>query len=152
MVRAGLLELDSKFSNFLLEVQQLLLNVAGFLVLEGQDGFLNGAQGTLRDLNELGLAVLKFHEEVFFHLDTMFLEEHNGLLHGLNLIEGAVLDHLDITEVSHYLHEDFLLTLGLAALRDHLDAIGNLIDELLDVVDLSNGVGKEERSVGLYPL
>jgi hypothetical protein len=50
------------------------------------------------------------------------------------------------------LHEDFLLTLGLAALRDHLDAIGNLIDELLDVVDLSNGVGKEERSVGLYPL
>jgi hypothetical protein len=82
----------------------------------------------------------------------MLLEKHDSLLHGLNLFKSAILDHLDITEVSHDLHEDFLLALGLAALRDHLDAVCDLVDELLDVVNLSDGVGEQERGVCLDPL
>jgi hypothetical protein len=50
------------------------------------------------------------------------------------------------------LHEDLLLALGLTALRDDLDAVANLINEFLDVVNLGNSVGKQEGGVGLDPL
>jgi len=152
VVGARLLELNSEFSDLFLEVQELLLDVSSFLVLKGQDSFFDGAESALRNFNELGLAVLKLNKEVFFHLDTVLLEEHNSLFHGLNLVESTILDHLNITEVSHDLHENLLLALGLAALWDHLDAVGNLIDELLDIVNFSYGIGEKEGGVGLNPL
>jgi hypothetical protein len=47
VVGAVLLELDAELSNLLLEVQELLLDVSSLLVLQGKDGFLDGAKGAL---------------------------------------------------------------------------------------------------------
>jgi len=147
-----LLELDSELSNLLLEVKKLFLDISSLLILKRENGLLNWSKSLLADFNELSLAVLKLDKEIFLHLNTMFLEKQNGLFHGLDLFKCAILDHLDVSEVSHDLHENFLLTLGFGALRDHLDAVADLIKKLLDDLYLRDGVAEKECCVSFNPL
>jgi len=147
-----LLELDTELGYLSLEVKKLLLDVASFLVLEGKNGFLYGSKSAFRNLNKLGLAVLKLYKEIFLHLDSVLLKKHNGLFHGFNLVKSAVLDHLDITKVGHNLHENFFFSLSLRTLRNNLYSISNFVDELLNVVNLSNSVSEKEAGVSLNPL
>ena len=140
MIRAVLLELDSELSNFTSEFIELLLDVSSLLVLKGKNSFLYWSKSLLADFDELSLTVLEFHNEILLHLNSVLLEKHYGLFHGINFIEGAVFDHLYVSEVSHHLHEDLLLALGFRSFRDDFDSVRNLIDELLNVCDLSNCV------------
>jgi hypothetical protein len=66
----------------------------------------------------------------------VLLKEHDGLLHWLDLVESSVTDHLDVSNVLHDFHEERLLFLGLSTLWDDLDTDGNIVDEVLDVLDL----------------
>jgi hypothetical protein len=86
-----LLELDSELSNLLLEVKKLFLDISSLLILKRENGLLNWSKSLLADFNELSLAVLKLDEEVLLHLNTMLLEKHDSLLHGLNLFKSAIL-------------------------------------------------------------
>jgi hypothetical protein len=82
----------------------------------------------------------------------MLLEEHDGLLHGLNTGNGVLGDHLDVTEVLHDFHESVLLTLSFRAFGEVLNALLDFLDEVLDVGDFGGGVLEEELGVLLDPI
>lgn len=84
----------------------------------------------------------------------MLLEQEHSLLHRLNLVVGSLLDHLDVTEVSHDSHEEVLLRLhvDLGLVGQDLDSIADHLDEVVDVVDLPDGVVQQELSVGVDPV
>jgi hypothetical protein len=136
----GILELNSEFLYNNTEASETSLDVLGLLVLERKDGFLDWAESLLRNILELRFVGLKSDEEVLFHLDLVLLHEHNGLFHWVNLGNSLVLDHLDIAKVSHDRHELSLFSIGLIGLGHNLDTLGNIGDELLDVLDLLSGV------------
>ena len=102
------------------------LNVLGLLVLKRQDGLLDWAEGLLRDINELRLVVLQKDEVVIVHLDLVLLQQENSLFHRLDLGKSLVLDGLDITEVSHHLHEQLLLLLSVVGAGNNLDAVRHI--------------------------
>jgi hypothetical protein len=81
----------------------------------------------------------------------MLLHEHNSLFHRVNLFDGQVLNHLDVTEMSHNLHENGLLSSGIRVLGNNFDAFGDLVDEVVDVLDLLHGVVEDKASVSLDP-
>jgi len=151
VVRQSVLELDSELLHDDAEASQTSLNVLRLIVLEGQDGLFDGAECFLGDVLELGLASFKSDEEVLLHLDLMLLHEHDSLLHGVNLRNSFVLDHLDITQVSHDGHELVTLGGGLVRLGHDFDTFRNVSDELLDVLDLHRGVVEEEVGVCINP-
>jgi hypothetical protein len=62
------------------------------------------------------------------------------------------LDHLDISEIGHDLHEEFLLLLRLSGGWENFDTVRNLALEFLDIFDLLNRVVQEEASVAVNPL
>ena len=81
----------------------------------------------------------------------MFLHEHNCLLHGVDLFDSLVLDHFDVTKMRHHLHENGLLSSSVRALGNNFDAFGNLMDEVVDVLDLLHCVVKDKACVGVDP-
>jgi hypothetical protein len=81
----------------------------------------------------------------------MLLHEHNSLFHRVNLFDGQVLNHLDVTEMSHNLHENGLLSSGIRVLGNNFDAFSDLVDEVVDVLDLLHGVVEDKASVSLDP-
>ena len=97
------------------------------------------------------LAGLNGNKEILVHFDLMFLHEHDSLLHGVNLVESLVFDDFDVSQVSHDAHELLLLSVGFVGLGHNLDTFGNVVDELLDVLDLLGSVVQEEGGVGVDP-
>jgi hypothetical protein len=81
----------------------------------------------------------------------MLLHEHNSLFHRVNLFDGQVLNHLDVTEMRHNLHENGLLSSGIRVLGNNFDAFSDLVDEVVDVLDLLHGVVEDKASVSLDP-
>ena len=133
MIWAMILELDSKLINLLSKVTQLLLDIASFLILQRQDSFLDRAERLLTHLNQCSLRVLQLDQEVLVHFHLVLLEEHDRALHGFDLVECAVLDHLHITQVSHHLHQVLFVSVGLRGLGRHFYTGGYFINEFLDV-------------------
>lgn len=148
----GGLEFLSILSDGDLELSKSVLDVTGLLVLEWKNGFLNWSKSFLADFDQSSLGVLKLDKEVLVHLELMLFKEHDGLFHWLDGVKGSSLDHLDISEVGHDLHEEFLLLLRLGGGWENFDALRNLALEFLDVFDLLNGVVKEEAGVAVNPL
>lgn len=101
----GCLECLSVLSDGDLELSKSVLDVTGLLVLERKDGFLDWSKSFLADFDQSSLGVFKLDEEILFHLELMLLKEHDGLFHWLNRVKSSSLDHLDVSEVSHDLHE-----------------------------------------------
>ena len=58
MVGEGVLELNSELLHNDTKASKSTLDVLGFLVLEGKDRFLDGTEGLLRNLLQLGLISL----------------------------------------------------------------------------------------------
>ena len=81
----------------------------------------------------------------------MFLHKHNSLLHGVDLFDSLVLDHFDVTKMSHHLHKNGLLSSSVRALGNNFDAFSNLMDEVVDVLDLLHSVVKDKAGVGVDP-
>lgn len=81
----------------------------GFLLLHVEDVLLDMAKGPLRDLNQRRLRVLE-DDKVVRDLDVL-LEQQHSLLQRFNLIQSALLDHLDIAQMSHHGHKQILLLL-----------------------------------------
>lgn len=152
MVWHGCLECLSVLSDGDLELSKSVLDVTGLLVLERKDGFLDWSKSFLADFDQSSLGVFKLDEEILFHLELMLLKEHDGLFHWLNRVKSSSLDHLDVSEVSHDLHEKFLLFLRLSRLWENFDALRNLALEFLNVFDLLNSVVQKEAGVAVDPL
>jgi hypothetical protein len=148
----GLLEFLSVLSDGDLELSKSVLDVTGLLVLERKNGLLNWSESFLADFDQSSLGVLKLDEEVLLHRELMLLEEHDVLFHWLNGSKSSLLDHLDISEVGHDLHEEFLLLLSLSGGWENFDTLGDLALEFLDVLDLLNGVVQKEAGVAVNPL
>lgn len=148
----GLLEFLSVLSNGDLELSKSVLDVTGLLVLEWENGFLNWSKSFFADFDQSSLGVLKLDKEVLVHLKLMLLKKHDGLFHWLNRIKGSSLNHLDISEVGHDLHEEFLLLLRLSRGWENFDTLRNLALEFLNVFDLLNGVVQKEAGVAVDPL
>lgn len=85
VVWASIAELHSVFLNLNLELSESILNVGCLLSLEWENSFLDWSKSFLTDINKSGLGVLKLHQVVLVHLQLMLFEEHDGLLHWLNL-------------------------------------------------------------------
>lgn len=148
----GCLECLSVLSDGDLELSKSVLDVTGLLVLERKDGFLDWSKSFLADFDQSSLGVFKLDEEILFHLELMLLKEHDGLFHWLNRVKSSSLDHLDVSEVSHDLHEEFFLLLRLSRLWENFDALRNLALEFLNVFDLLNSVVQKEAGVAVDPL
>mmetsp|Transcript_116899 Transcript_116899/g.162419 ORF Transcript_116899/g.162419 Transcript_116899/m.162419 type:complete len:313 (+) Transcript_116899:1009-1947(+) len=155
VVRQSLHEFKTELSELQLEFLQVFLNVSSLLLLLREDGFFYVTKSSLRNIIKGGLAVLKNDKVVIVSLhlaNLVLLEEHDGLLHRVNSLKGLILDDADISQVSHYLHEEVLLFLGLGASGQHLNTLGNISDEFLDVRDLGNSVVKQEADVHINPV
>lgn len=120
---AAVLELNAELLHFNSKAGKARLNVLSLLVLEGKNSFLNRTKSLLRNINELRFVVFEEHKVVVVHLDLVLLQEKNSLFHGLNLGKSLVLDGLNITQVSHNLHQQFLLLLSGVIVRNNFDAI-----------------------------
>jgi len=116
-------ELNAELLHFDREASKASLNVLSLLVLKRKNSFLDGTESSLRDIDELRLVVLEEHKVVIVHLDLMFLQEKNSLFHGLNLGKSLILNGLNITQVSHNLHEELLVLLSGVGIGNNLDAI-----------------------------
>lgn len=81
----------------------------------------------------------------------MLLKEVNGGLHWSNLIKSSILDHLDVSQVTHNFHKEILILLGLGLLWKRGDTAGDFVDEVFNVLDLLDGVVKEEIDIGINP-
>jgi hypothetical protein len=81
----------------------------------------------------------------------MLFHKHDCLFHRVDLLDGLVLDHFDVTKVSHYLHKNGLFTSSVRALGNNFDAFGNFVDEVVDVLDLLHRVVENKACVGVDP-
>jgi len=136
VVWAVVLEVNSEFLNRHVEFAESLLDVSSFLILKRKDLLLDWSHGFLTDVDQGSLGVLKLNQEVFVHLELMLLQEHDGLFHWLDLIESSITDHFDISNVLHDFHEELFLLLGLGTLWNDFDANGNIVNEVLNVLNL----------------
>jgi hypothetical protein len=152
VVRAAALEVLSILAHLDVELSESILDVASLFVLEREDGFLDWSKSSFTDLNESSLRVLEFDEEIFLHLELMPLQEHDSLLHWLNLVKSPVLDHLHVSEMSHDSHQELLVLCLLSRLWEDFDSCGDLSNEGFNVGDLSGGVVQKETRVGVDPL
>jgi hypothetical protein len=121
-------------------------DVLSFLLLDGEDASLDGSECLLSNIRQVSLDVLENNKEVLvgLHVDEMLLQEHDGLLHGLNTCNGVFGDHFNITKVLHDLHESVLFSLGLTALGKVLNALLDSLNEDLNVADLGGSVCEKE--------
>ena len=129
-------------------------DVLSLLLLDRQDASLDGSKSLLGNIRQVSLDVLKNDKEILvgLHVHEMLLQEHDGLLHGLNAGNGVLSDHFHVTEVLHHFHKPVLLSLSLGALGQVLNAFLDFLNEVLDVADLRGSVLEQELSVLLNPI
>jgi len=142
VIGQSVLELNSELLNNNTESGKSSLDVLSLLILKGQDTLLNWTKSLLGNFLKLGFVSLKSYQEVFLHLDLMLLHEHNGLFHWVDLFEGFLFNHLDITQVSHDGHKLGFFSFRLVRLGHNFDAFADVVNELIDVLDLAHCVVK----------
>jgi len=81
----------------------------------------------------------------------VLLHKHDGLLHGFDLLDCFILNHLNISQVSHYLHESSFFWGSICTLGNNFDSFGYLMNEMIDVFNLLHSVVKNEASMSLDP-
>lgn len=154
VIWAVFLELHSIFSNLNLKFSKSILNVRCFLGLKWKNCFLNWTKSSLTDFNKSCLRVLKLDGEVLsinkLH-SSVLLKEINGGFHWSNLIKSSILDHLDISQVTHNLHEERLVFFSLGLLWKGSDTSSNIVNEVLNVLNLLDSVVKKEIDVSIDP-
>lgn len=109
VVWQGSLEFLSKLGDLDLKFSKSILDVCRFFILERKNLLFYWSKGFLRNVNEAGFAVLKFDQIVCVHLKLMFFKKSDNLFHWLDLIEGSIFDHFDISKVGHDSHEEFFV-------------------------------------------
>jgi hypothetical protein len=120
------LEFHSVAEYFDLELTDANLHIVGLLRLQGQDGFLDGAERVVGGVFELSPRVLNGDEQVdaLGHVDVnvMFLEQLDSVSKCGEALEGLLLDLGHVSEMGHDLGEELLVLVVSQVLREYLNA------------------------------